>query len=89
MKKHNIYLKAAKRIASGKEAYTCWAIIMASDALIIEWDNRVLMKSEYELMFEHDSSVENGWWSVGCYDEETQLCRSLALLFMHEMQGEE
>lgn len=76
--KQSPYYKAAVLIAEGEFAYSCNAISYAA-----KYYSKHI--KEYGHMFWHDRRIDNCLWGSGDFSKENQLCRSLALLFMHEM----
>jgi len=78
----SIYRKAAERIASGESDFACTAISCLSESR-----ERPTPKSLYfaEYFRPEDIPINKSWFGKW-YDEENRLARSLALLFMVEIE---
>ena len=81
----SIYRKAAERIASGESDFACIAIEDLSESQL-QPSLAELSFSEY---FKPEDTLDILPWFGFTYDEENQLARSLALLFMAEIEKEQ
>ena len=79
----SIYRKAAERIVSGESDFACIAINDLSESQNI-CSPEGLYFAEY---FKPEDSCSS--WFGYTYDEKNQLARSLALLFMAEIEKEQ
>lgn len=83
----NTYYKAAKFIANGKEEFSCVAILRYSPSLFKPLQQYTKLFQPTYTEYVEFNSGGYGWF--GTYNNpENQLARSLALLFMHEMEKE-
>lgn len=84
--KQTLYYNASKLIAEKEYVFSCVALAVC---IFTEGSKKrnlqIDLLYKYEYFFEHHIKEANSWWGNGDFSEESQLCRSLALLFMHEM----
>lgn len=80
MKGAEIYKKAAQLVADGKLPYACWAIT----------DVTMSSYGPYSIKFAQYFRQEGygAYWFGNKEEPENQLARSLALLFMAEMEDD-
>jgi hypothetical protein len=71
---YDLYNKAARYIVNGGAFFSCGALWKAGHSLFL-----------YKDYFMHDVDENNAWWNADVTDEN-QLTRSLALLFMAEIE---
>lgn len=82
MKKWNLYREASKRVAEGESRYACDAIAFFTKSNFHPEFNELFKPSAEEINKYPDC---NNWAWFGEHTERNQLARSLALLFMAEL----
>lgn len=88
MKIKSVYLKAAKKIASGEE----WATCVAIGGQFEYYVERQAVLEKFVYYFQPEPKMDRWWGEPNVEKEgkivpnvEAQMARCLALLFMHEM----
>ena len=85
MTNKQIYKEAARRIAEGESNFSCNAVSVSVPLEVFEETQHRLIQ-DYERIFKPNQKDSDGiWFGLEIY-EENQLARSLALLFMAEME---
>lgn len=81
----SVYTKAAELIADGTERYNCVAIINAES--VENFEEAIDAQEVFDRTF-NPKDFTTHWWGFHT-TEQSQLARSLALLFLNEMNQDE